>query len=67
LSSRSFTPDEDQKLIELRLKYPGRSPHVKRGVRHPPSIGLRAVAKELGRATSSVHKRLVMLADREED
>ena len=63
---RKFSPEEDERLISLRLAFPGRSPEVKRGVRHPPSIGLRAVAKALGRATSSVHKRLVFLAEREE-
>jgi hypothetical protein len=63
---KRFSPEEDERLVSLRLLFPGRSPKVKRGVRHPPSIGLRAVAKALGRPTSSVHKRLVFLAEKEE-
>lgn len=63
---RKFSPEEDERLVALRLTFPGRSPNIPRGVRHPPSIGLRAVAKALGRATSSVHRRLVILAEREE-
>lgn len=66
--NRRFTPDEDERLVALRLQYPGCEPG-KSGAhcRSRAQIqGLRTIAGILGRAKSSVQVRLNMLAEREE-
>lgn len=64
---RPWTPEEDERMEQLRVQYPGYTHSSPRGVRHPPPCGLSVVARELGRAKSSVHRRLHALAAREEE
>lgn len=60
---RRFTPEEDERLVELRLQFTG----LKRGVPRAEKVGgLRDIAKIMGRAHSSIQIRLQTLAERED-
>lgn len=60
--NRRFTPEEDARLVALRLEHWG----DRRGPLAQQPGGLGAIAKKLGRPRSSVQVRLRMLAEREE-
>lgn len=57
--SRPFTPQEDKRLEELRLQFPGGRPYCGKG-------GIREIAAAMGRAKSSVQIRLQVLAAKAE-
>jgi hypothetical protein len=54
-----FTPEDDRRLEDLRLQFPGGKPHCGKG-------GIREVAEAMGRAKSSIQIRLQVLAARSE-
>ncbi len=61
---RRFTSEEDARLVELRLQYPG----YDRGKwRSGCRGGLRTIAKIMGRTHSSIQVRLRMLAERDDE
>jgi hypothetical protein len=64
--ARRFTPEEDRRLIQLRLRHCGhaRGQFVtpQKGYFGPGGIG--TVAKLMGRAKSSIQLRLNLLAER---
>lgn len=61
---RRFTPEEDARLVALRLIHCGSNgqPRADGG-----NGGLRTIGKILGRRHSSVRHRLIYLAERDEE
>ena len=60
---KRFTPEEDEQLRELRLKFPG----YEHGMQRRGVGGLGTIARIMGRCKSSVQLRLVALAKRDEE
>jgi predicted transcriptional regulator len=64
-TGRPFTPEEDERIDELRSVYANRRRYDSAGCRLPEPGSIREVAKAMGRHPASVHKRIHYLARRD--